>query len=153
MKVGNSNKSMQRSFLHLKQSIDKKVNIRGGYTGTKKMSASQDFVMCPWASTTAWLRHLTLSTSRLIVSWGLAALGSLRFWGPELRPSTRRLSWWRVFCGIQVWRKYGPLHVRYLNRQQPFPDDATWMSWTIVIREEVIRLVSLMQRLNWKRLD
>lgn len=41
-----------------------------------------------------------------------------------------------VFYGIQVWRKCWPLHLRYTSLQEPFPNDATSMSWGIVIQED-----------------
>ena len=53
-----------------------------------------------------------------------------------------------VFCGIQVWRKCRLLHLRYPSLQQPFPNDATLMSWSIVIHEDEIRPVLFMQGHN-----
>ncbi|XP_058618392.1 uncharacterized protein LOC131531574 [Onychostoma macrolepis] len=53
-----------------------------------------------------------------------------------------------VFYGIHVWRKCKPLHLRYLSLLPLFPDDATSMSWGIVIHKDEIGPVLLMQKHN-----
>lgn len=81
--------------------------------------------MSPWASITAWQRHLMLATSGLIVCWGVTfhspwrvALRWLRFWGtgfPALAGP----------CSL-VLRKCSLAHARPPRWRKLFQTDVSW---------------------------
>lgn len=151
MKARHLSRRMHWWFPHLKQFIETKGNNNGSYTTTKNsnvsisrhvpLSINYSLTTTSHAvhkATYCLLRHgipLFLKGSPKVIEVLGCRVSSL-YTATQLIP--------QVFNGIQVWRKCRPFHLRYTSLQQPFPDDATSMSRSIVVHEDEIRPVLFM---------
>lgn len=125
-------------LLHLNQFIETKA--KSGGVPQQKMSMFQYLVMCPWASITnwQWLDMLFKSTYCLLRHGIPLFMKVIEVLGYRVTSQLIPL----VFYGNHVWRKCRPLHFRYPSFHQPFPNDATLMSWSIGVHEDEISCCS-----------